>query len=308
MWPTLWEVPGSPIALHTYGLMVLTGFVSSLVWVQLRAREIGMPLEKLPLAFGAAAVGGFGGAKILYALATGDLDAMFSVSGGLAWYGGLIGGAIAVLAVARPLGFDAWKLADATVPAIVLGGTMGRIGCFFAGCCHGAPIPVDNHGTPLLPDGMLGGQILGHGSFPFISLVFDGGVARFQGVPLYPTQLWQAGGSALLFVLLTIVWRTRRFDGQVAGVFLVTEPVLRFVVEAFRGDHRGYAVALEGTDLPAVAAGADAGNVVAGLTTSQGIAIGMVLLGIVLLVTRRNAGVAPETPSTDAYVDDLVEP
>lgn len=314
MWPTLFEVdgPSGHVALHSYGLLVLLGFVGASLLVTWRARRMGMPLERLPIAFLVAALGGFSGAKVLYAIGVGDPGALLTLSGGYAWYGGVLGGAAAVVAATRPLGIDAWKLADATAPALVLGGGIGRVGCFFAGCCHGVPVLRPEPATALLPEGALGGQIYAHPHFPFLSTAFHGGVARFQDVPLYPTQVWQAVGSFLLVAVLLAVSQRRRFDGQIAGLYMVTEPWLRIAVETFRGDHRGYALSVPVDRVPAWlpgmgSAGDATGQAVVGLTTSQAIGLAMVVVGAILLWVRRNKGVAPEVPVQADWADDLID-
>ena len=62
----------------------------------------------------------------------------FLRSGGV-FYGGLIGGFLAVVLVVRFYKLPFWKVADAFAPAIALGQAFGRQGCFAAGCCWGKP-------------------------------------------------------------------------------------------------------------------------------------------------------------------------
>ncbi len=307
MWPTLLEVEGQygAFTLNSYGLLVLIGFASATAYVLLRAASTGLPLERLPLAALAAAAGGFFGAKLLDAIVEGDLSKLAGLSSGLAWYGGVIGGGVAVIASAGPLGLPVWKLADATAPALALGAGIGRLGCFFAGCCHGVPVP-SAEAVPLLTEGALKGQLWQVQGFPWLATSFEGGAASILGVPLYPTQLWQSGGSFVLLGVLLWVSQRRRFDGQVIGLWLVLDPLLRAFVEGFRGDARGYAISWEGTApswFPGMGAARAEGLV--GLTTSQGLGLALAAMGVAILVLRRNAGVAPEIV-VDAYTDDLV--
>lgn len=306
MLPTLYEGRGG-IAVHSYGLLVLVAFTAGTLLVLARAARTGLPLDRLPLAALVAALGGFPAAKVFTALVEGRWDGLLDPTTGFTYYAGILGGGLAVIASARPLGLPVWKLADATAPALALGAGIGRIGCLAAGCCHGVAVPGSNPGTPLLPSGSIGGNIWFHDRFPWISTSFDGGVAAIQGVPLYPTQVWQSLGSFALAALLLAVSHRRRFDGQVAGLWLVLDPILRAFVEAFRGDARGYALAWQGAapvTLPGQAAADGVGLV--GFTTSQGIGLLLLVLGIVVLVGRRRAGVAPETP-VDLWRDDLAD-
>ena len=310
MWPTLFEVDG-PLALHTYGLMVMSGLAAGSMLALWRGSQVGLAVEAVLAGIFVAPFGGFLGAKILYAIGVNDLASMFSLTGGYAWYGGLLGGAAAVIAVTRAMGVDTWKLADVAAPAVLLGSGLGRVGCFFAGCCHGVPVAEPTPATALLPEGALQGQIYAHPHFPYLSTAFDGGVARIVDTPLYPTQLWQATGSFTLVLFLLAASQWRRFDGQIMALYLLTEPWLRIFVESFRGDHRGYALSLPASSVPEWlpglgAAGAAGGDAVVGVTTSQAIGLAMVLMGLGIWWWRRDAGVSEETPTS--WSDDLIAP
>lgn len=235
--------------------------------------------------------------------------------GGFAFYGGVIGGAIAVLFTSGLTGLNGWKLADLAAPAVVLGLGVGRMGCFFAGCCHGAVAPIGANPTGLVPEGTLHGQIWWSDVFPFLTLEFHDGVGRLLHQTLYPTQLWSAVVGVSLAALLSWFWTHRRFDGQVAAVMLVIEPPTRAFIESFRADHRGYAVTFEVSEsvaswLPGLTeAGSSMGSTTAGLTTSQFLGGCMVVLGLALLVLRRNAGREAEVSQEDAeeaVLDELI--
>jgi phosphatidylglycerol:prolipoprotein diacylglycerol transferase len=55
-------------------------------------------------------------------------------------------------------------------------------------------------------------------------------------MPLHPTQLYEAFGELLIFFWLLWLGRRKRFDGQVLLAYLLAYPLLRTVVEVFRGD------------------------------------------------------------------------
>ena len=338
MWPTLFEVQtaGQAIGVHTYGLMILAAFCGAFLLVHLRAQRIGLHPDRLLPVYVAAAVGGLLGGRILYSLAVGGAavvertDGFFAAllalatdpswlisSGGFAVYGGVIGGALAVAAVARFLGILPWKLADIAAPAVLLGMGIGRFGCLFAGCCHGAEVEHFERTFGLLPEGFAGGQVWLSGQFPFVALEFasgNGGVSRLTDIPLYPTQLWAALILLVLAGLLSWVWENRRFDGQVAALAMMLEPLYRITVEAFRADHRGYALSWPVS--PEVAAWFPSGMTQAGvqlgdgmtmgITTSQAIGLASLLGGIGIYVLRRKVGVAEEIPvEAEESLDDL---
>ena len=145
--------------------------------------------------------------------------------GGLVFYGGFIGAALAVLLYTRLHGNQPlWKIADAFAPSIPLGHALGRLGCLMFGCCFGT--------TCDLPWAI---------QFPAHSLAFDAlGQAAgdaAHSVHVHPAQIYAALLNLALYGGLAWLYRRKRFDGQVFGAYLVGYSACRFVVEFFRGDY-----------------------------------------------------------------------
>jgi phosphatidylglycerol:prolipoprotein diacylglycerol transferase len=131
--------------------------------------------------------------------------------GGLTFYGGLLLALPGGLWYVRRKRLDTGRVADIAAPCIMLGLALGRVGCFFNGCCYG-----------VATDGPLGVQFPGHPG------------------PVHPTQLYEAAGALLLAAALYagVRWRGRG-RGAVLGWMLVGYGVLRTVIEIFRDDPRG---------------------------------------------------------------------
>jgi phosphatidylglycerol---prolipoprotein diacylglyceryl transferase len=319
MWPDLYALPGNGMVLHTYGLCLVLAFSAAFVLVHVRALRIGLLPDRLVGAYVCAAIGGMLGGRILYAVAVepGELLrnplSLLSFSG-FAVYGGILGGIVAVGLYVRAAGIDTWKLADLAGPAVLLGMAVGRIGCFFAGCCFGAVAPISDHPYGLLPDAFPG-QIWVDAHPPFVALQFEQGVTdpSYMFQPLYPTQLWAVFALGTLSALMAWQWTRRTFDGQTAALTLMLEPPTRMFIESFRADTRGYVVSWAVSPevaawlppgLSQAAAGAHEGTI-AGITTSQGIGIAMIAAGAVLYAVRRNAGRTVDVPLADP-LDALV--
>ena len=301
MWPLLYE---GPPAIATYGLLVLVGFATGTLLVASRAPRVGIAVERLIPLMVVVPLAGLVGARLFEAFTTSlhetlaDPSSLFG--GGLTYYGGAIGAALAALVVMRVQRLPWAKMADILVPAVLIGNGIGRLGCLAAGCCHGAPVELSDHATPLLSGPAP--QLWLDSAPPFLGVAFGPeSVARFAGEVLYPTQLWSAFGLIGLGLLLVALWRARRFDGMVAGLGLVVEPVLRFGIEAFRGDARGRLLELDVGSTAALPPGPAYAETtvtqgVFGLTTSQGVGLAILLVGLVVLIRQRNAGVAVEVP------------
>ena len=157
-----------------------------------------------------ATVWGFVAAKIYYLLANLDHFSWHMLGGsGFVWYGGLIGGVLAVVVITRrhklPLGVVAGAMA---MPLSVAYG-IGRIGCFLAG-----------DGTQGQPTDLPWGIAFPHGAVPV-------------DVRVRPTQLYEA---LVAFVIAAILsWLGRRWQPvSVFGAYLVLSGLARLLVEFVR--------------------------------------------------------------------------
>ena len=130
---------------------------------------------------------------------------------GLTFYGGVLLAAPAGLWFARRNRLSPLQVADLAAPALMLGQFFGRWGCFFNGCCYGAPTA-----------GPLGVEFPGHAA------------AR------HPTQLYEAAVVlALFFVLHLVIAPRKRGHGEVLGWLFVLYGALRSALELLRDDPRG---------------------------------------------------------------------
>jgi phosphatidylglycerol:prolipoprotein diacylglycerol transferase len=131
--------------------------------------------------------------------------------GGLTYYGGFLLALAVGIWYARRKHLGVLRTADIAAPVIMLGMFFGRMGCFFSGCCYGAPT-----------DSWIGVK------FPQ------------QPGPVHPTQLYEASGVLVLFcVLYFAIWPRKRGHGEVFGWLLVLYGTMRWVLELFRADERG---------------------------------------------------------------------
>lgn len=132
------ELHIGPLTLQTFGIAFALAFVACGAVAYKRFRELGKPGDYAYETVFAALVGGVVGARIDYIVQNYDslkgdiLGNVFSGTG-LVFYGGLIGGAIAVMAWARWRGILNRQFLDLTAPCIALGYAVGRVGCQVSG-------------------------------------------------------------------------------------------------------------------------------------------------------------------------------
>jgi phosphatidylglycerol:prolipoprotein diacylglycerol transferase len=277
---------GEGLPVHTYGVLLASGFLCAVTvaarlaqneWRRMEFVEgqgfvdVEGPRRReqiMDLAFWCL-IGGIGGSRLLFVLVNWkdyarDWTQVFSLGGGLVFYGGLIGAALASYWFARSRGMDFLRLADVCIPTVSLGQCLGRLGCFSAGCCWGDVAPSHAHfiahfpGAGLAKDlfGRLGGvaslafqsqsadtryvvestgQIV-HTAVPGAVRIADWVAQHGTTLPVYPTQIFESVGQLVLFMTLLFLRRYRRFHGQIFALWLMAYAVLRSTVELFRGD------------------------------------------------------------------------
>jgi len=217
-----WEI--GPIHLYSYGLCLATALGLSIYLFARDAEKYIAPKigisgrEAFQKTFDMATwiiLASIAGARIFYAWENYPefqghwIEIFYLWQGGLVYYGGLFGGALAgILWFLR----EKWPLAysaDVLAPYICLGQAVGRVGCFLNGCCYGI---VD----------------------PKYGLVFPG---AGDGEKHLPTQLWEMAGDLVLFFILWWARRyTLKYPWMTLSLYGLTYGTLRFVIEIWRRD------------------------------------------------------------------------
>jgi phosphatidylglycerol---prolipoprotein diacylglyceryl transferase len=257
MYPRLFEL--GPITVYTYGVLLAAAYLLGLKFAMVRAKKRGLD-EARVLDLGIyIIISALVGAKLLLLVTdfhtfTSDPKELLTLarSGGV-FYGGLILAVTVALWYIRKIRLPLWTTCDVFAPGIALGHVVGRFGCLFAGCCFGKPTTK--------PWGIT-----------FTDPFAAANVGTPLGVPLHPTQLYEAGAE--LIILIVLLWTERKgrpFAGRTFWLYMLLYAVSRFIIEFFRGDDRGN---------------------VGVLSTSQFISVLLFPLAIVMLVYLSRA-VAP---------------
>jgi phosphatidylglycerol:prolipoprotein diacylglycerol transferase len=129
-----------------WGLFTAAGGVAGVLYLwNHRRRGLGVSDDEFWAAMWSLLIGGVVGAKLLFVIlgwehyARGELRFWADFGVGFVFFGGLLGAAVAGAVFATVRGLDFVRGADYFAVAIPLGHALGRVGCFFAGCCHGRP-------------------------------------------------------------------------------------------------------------------------------------------------------------------------
>ena len=249
--PVAFNLLGIPV--RWYGLILVAAAGVAIWLAQREGRRRGIAPQVVSDAViwvgGAALVGG----RLLYvlqnelgSLAEHPTHLLMVWMGGLSFYGGLIGGLIALVVFARRRGLPVLAVFDVAAPAAAIGQGIGHLGCLIGGDSYGLPTDL-----------------------PWAVIYRNPAAMAPQGIPLHPTQAYEA---ILLGVLFVGLWLGRERlgrlgDGAVAAAYLFGLAAVRFGLFFLR-------------DEPAV---------LLGLKTAQLIGLGIAALAIALFVAARRA-------------------
>lgn len=260
MYPELFSI--GPATVYTYGVLLAASYLLGLRLAMWRAKRWGIDSNRV-LDLGIyIIIAALVGAKLLLFIV--DFDQFrqspaellsLARSGGV-FYGGLILAVLVAFWYMARHQMPFWSTCDVFAPAIALGHVTGRLGCLAAGCCYGRPTDVP-------------------WAIVFSNPAAAANVGTPLGIPLHPTQLYEAGAELLILaVLLATERKGRYFAGRTFWLYMLLYAVSRYIIEIYRGDPRG---------------------MVFDFSTSQFISIVLAPLSIAMLVyLSRATPVAPE--------------
>jgi phosphatidylglycerol:prolipoprotein diacylglycerol transferase len=223
LFPNLFEY--SWLVIHTYGFLLAAAFLAGLSISARAARRQQVDPAKIYDLGLYIAISALVGSKALllitelgyYLEHPGEIFSLATLRSGGVYYGGFILAVIVGVTMAKRHKLPVWKVADCAAPGIALGQSIGRLGCFAAGCCYGKPTP----------------SIFG---VTFTNPYSHEAVGVPLMVPLHPVQIYESLASLVLFFILWEWIKRKQFDGQVFILYLTLYSCTRFAIEFFRGD------------------------------------------------------------------------
>lgn len=217
-----------PITIYSYGVLLAASYLLGLQLARMRAPSRGInPNQVLDLGI-YIIIAALIGAKALLLVVDFDTfrqspaDLLSIMRSGGVFYGGLVLAVVVAFWYMAKHRMPFWPTCDVFAPGIALGHVTGRLGCLAAGCCYGKPTSVPwaivftdpkalaNVGTPL-------------------------------GIPLHPTQIYEALAELAILGVLLLLERRRKDApaGQTFWLYLLLYAITRFIIEFYRGDPRG---------------------------------------------------------------------
>ncbi len=216
--------------LPTYGVLLVTAILGGIYTSMRLGRRVGMDSAQILDFCTWAILVALVGAKVLMVLTEwsyfrahpGEIFSYSTLMAGGVFYGGFLAALFFTIWYVRVQKLSFWKLTDVLAPAVALGQSVGRLGCFSAGCDYGTPTTA--------PWGVVFTSNFAH---------------EVAGVPLgvrmHPTQLYESAATLVIFGLLLWWFPRKKHDGDVFLGYLGLYAVARFFLEFLRGDEdRGF--------------------------------------------------------------------
>ena len=203
------------LQIHFYGLIMGIAIITAVAIICAICKKRGFKTDDIWLVALYAIPIGIVGARIYYCVFSSTsysfIDFFKVWEGGLAVYGSIIGGGIGVVLYCIIHKKDFLKLADILVIGVAIGQCIGRIGCYFGGCCYG--VEVTNPALQWFPLSVLIG-----------------------GTWHYSTFFYESFCALILFVVLLILLKKIKTKGVVFSSYLIGYGIIRVIIEGFRGD------------------------------------------------------------------------
>lgn len=211
MHPILFSI--GRIRIYSYGFLLAVAFLLALHLASKRASLFKIPEEFIGNLALLLLVSGIAGARTLYVLMNAGyfsqhpLEIFMIQRGGLVFYGAVMMAFFSGVVFVKIHKYSVLDTGDLLAPFIALAHAAGRIGCFLNGCCYGKP------------------------TTSFLGVTFP-----FSDVKVYPTQIFSLIGLLIIFFLLFLLQKKRRFSGQVFLLYFISYGVFRFLIDFLRGD------------------------------------------------------------------------
>ena len=210
-----------------YGVVIALGMLMAIAYASYRCKYEGIKVDDLIDIAIFAIFFGVIGARLYYVIFsphqfTSIWDVFNLRNGGLAIYGGVIAGALTVAIVCLIKKISWRKLFDVAAPGVMIAQAMGRWGNFFNGEAYGALVP-ENHPLYFLRMGLISNNTFG-----------DFGTTQMCYV--HPTFLYESLWNILGFVLINLVYKKKKFDGQIALYYFAWYGFGRMFIEGLRTD------------------------------------------------------------------------
>ncbi len=229
--PVAFSIGSFPI--YWYGIIATLGIGSGIFYCYRNCKEFGIHDDPLTDIILVGIFSGVVGARIYYVAFQWDyysqhLDEVWKIhNGGIAIYGGIIGGALGIWLMCRRKKISVISVFDLVVPGLLLGQGIGRWGNFVNVEAFG--------GNTTLAWGMTSPKVTSYLTNMLPTLLEDGIVVD-PNMPVHPTFFYESVWLVIGFFVLASYTKKRKFKGELTLMFLAWNGAGRAVIEGLRTD------------------------------------------------------------------------
>ena len=203
------------VEIYWYAVLIVSAMVLGLVWFKVHDGRFGIKFDDiLDLALFVIPISIIC-ARIYYVVFsleyfTNNPTEIFQIkNGGLAIYGGIIGGVITIAIMGKIKKIKILDITDFIAPVLALAQSIGRWGNY---------INVEAYGYET--------------NMPIKMEIIENGVAKY----VHPTFLYESIGTFTIFIILAILSKKRKFSGEITYIYIICYSFIRFIIEGLRTD------------------------------------------------------------------------
>ena len=224
---------GESFSVYWYGVIITLGIVFAYLYAVYRGKYESISFDDtIDIAIWTVVLGVIG-ARLYYVLTSLDkyIDDSFMQTvtnmlnlreGGLAIYGGIIGGILGIFIATRIKKINTIKMFDMAAPGVMIGQLLGRWGNFFNGEAFGG-IVSESHPLYFLRMGLISNNT--YHDFGTTEMVY-----------VHPTFLYESLWNLTGFIIINALYKKKKFNGQVACMYLSWYGFGRMFIEGLRTD------------------------------------------------------------------------
>jgi len=219
--------------IYWYAIIITIGIGIGILYAYHEAKRTGQDPETYIDFFFYAFISAIVGARLYYVIFSWDIykDDLIKIfntrGGGLAIYGGVIGGVLAAFVYSKVKKLNFFQIADTAAPALIIGQAIGRWGNF---------LNKEAYGT--FTDSLFALRYKVSGDMYIPQSVFEK-IINFEGIQyiqVHPTFLYESIWNLGVFIMLNILKKHKRFEGEVFLMYFVGYGIGRFFIEGLRTD------------------------------------------------------------------------
>lgn len=203
------------IDIYWYAILIVSAMALGLIWCKIHSGRYGIKFDDiLDMAIFVIPIS-IVCARLYYVLFSLDefinnpIEIMQIKNGGLAIYGGIIGGVATIFVIGKIKKLKILDITDFVAPVLAIAQSIGRWGNY---------INIEAYGYDT--------------NFPIKMEIIENNLIRY----VHPTFLYESICTFIIFIILSILSKKRKFSGEITYIYIICYSFIRFIIEGLRTD------------------------------------------------------------------------